>query len=79
VDLGELGPVGRGLLSKKLLFVTGKGGVGKSTVAGALGRITSKLGAKTLICEVDAKGDVGRLFGVDDVTFAPTQVAPIST
>ncbi len=76
MDFSELGPLGRDLLSKKLLFVTGKGGVGKSTVAGALGRITSKLGAKTLICEVDAKGDIGRLFGVDDVAFTPTQVAP---
>jgi anion-transporting ArsA/GET3 family ATPase len=42
------------LLDLKLVFVTGKGGVGKTTVASALALFASQRGKKVLICEVDA-------------------------
>ena len=51
-----------GLLDLKLLFVTGKGGVGKTTVAPALALLASQRGKRVLICEVDAKGDVAALY-----------------
>ncbi len=45
------------LLDKRLLFVTGKGGVGKSTVAAALGLLgAARAGSATIVCEVVAAG-----------------------
>ena len=46
------------LLSRRLLFVTGKGGVGKTTVAAALGLLAAEHGKRTLVCEVEPKGDL---------------------
>jgi len=58
------------LLDRRLLFVTGKGGVSRTTVSAALGLVAAAQGRRTLVCEVDAKGSVaargeprGRLAG----------------
>jgi anion-transporting ArsA/GET3 family ATPase len=48
------------LLSKPLLVVTGKGGVGKSTVAAALGVAAAARGLRTIVAEVAARDDVSR-------------------
>lgn len=63
-----------GLLDRSLVFITGKGGVGKSSVTAALGLIASRAGKKTLICEVDAKGDVARLFDSEPADFDPIEI-----
>ena len=63
-----------GLLDRKLLFVTGKGGVGKTSVASALGMLAARRGLRTLVCEIDAKGDLGDFFGVGRLEFRPTEV-----
>jgi anion-transporting ArsA/GET3 family ATPase len=47
-----------GLFDRRLLFVTGKGGVGKTTVAAALGLLAAEQGKRTLVCEVEPKGDL---------------------
>jgi anion-transporting ArsA/GET3 family ATPase len=41
-----------GLFERHLIFVTGKGGVGKSTVALALGIAASRRGLRTIVAEV---------------------------
>jgi anion-transporting ArsA/GET3 family ATPase len=46
------------LLERKLLVVTGKGGVGKTTVAAALGILASERGLRAIVVEV---GDQARL------------------
>ncbi len=51
------------LLDQRLVFVTGKGGVGKSTVAAALGLRAARQGRRTIVAEIGARGDVGRMFG----------------
>jgi arsenite/tail-anchored protein-transporting ATPase len=51
------------LLNKRLIFVTGKGGVGKSTTAAALGHALARLGKKTLILETDTYSAMEDLFG----------------
>jgi anion-transporting ArsA/GET3 family ATPase len=50
----------RGLFDHSLLVVTGKGGVGKSTVAAALGLAASARGLRTIVVEVAAREDVAR-------------------
>ncbi|WCB92673.1 hypothetical protein DSM104299_01371 [Baekduia alba] len=48
------------LLDKPLLVVTGKGGVGKSTVAAALGMAAAARGRRTIVAEVAARDDISR-------------------
>jgi anion-transporting ArsA/GET3 family ATPase len=51
------------LLGKRLLFVTGKGGVGKSTVAAALGVLAARRGLRTIVAEVAGRNDVPHALG----------------
>ncbi len=62
------------LLERRLLFVTGKGGVGKTSIASALGMLAARRGLRTLVCEVDAKGNLSDFFGVGPLRFAPTEI-----
>ncbi len=49
---------------KKLLFITGKGGVGKTTIAALLGLKHAQDKRKTLIIEMNGPGAIAKLFGV---------------
>ena len=62
------------LLDRRLLFVTGKGGVGKTTMAAALAELATRQGKRTLVCEMDAKGALANAFDVADLEFEPTEV-----
>lgn len=64
------------LLDRRLLFVTGKGGVGKTTIAAALGLLAAGRGQRTLICEMDAKGDLASSFETAPTAFDERKVAP---
>jgi anion-transporting ArsA/GET3 family ATPase len=64
------------VLDLDLLFVTGKGGVGKTSVAAAIAEVAARSGRRTLVCEMDAKGALASALGVDDLDFEPTEVAP---
>src|SRR3954465_11729834 len=50
------------LLDKRLLIVTGKGGVGKSTVAAALAHLASRRGKNVLLVEMDTEDRPADLF-----------------
>jgi anion-transporting ArsA/GET3 family ATPase len=43
------------LLDKRLVFVTGKGGVGKTTVAACLAQVAARRGKRVIVCEVAAE------------------------
>jgi len=64
------------LLDLRLVFVTGKGGVGKTTVASALALLASSQGKRVLICEVDAKGDVAGFYEAPPTGFKEKEVLP---
>jgi anion-transporting ArsA/GET3 family ATPase len=64
------------LLDRRLLFVTGKGGVGKSTVTAATALLAAEQGKRVLLVEVDAKGNLTNLFEHPPVGFEPEQVYP---
>ena len=57
------------LLDKRLLFVTGKGGVGKSTVALALGIAAAAQGRRTIVCELAAQEHTSRAFRRAEIGF----------
>ena len=63
------------MLDRHLLFVTGKGGVGKTTTAAALAELAARTGRRTLVCEMDAKGALAAAFDVSSLRFEPTEVA----
>lgn len=54
-----------GLLERRLVFVTGKGGVGKSTVAIALGLLAARRGRRTIVAELASQRQVGEAFDQD--------------
>ena len=62
------------LLDRRLLFVTGKGGVGKTTIAAGLGLLAARSGLRTLVCEVDPKGNLADFFEVGPTGFKAREV-----
>lgn len=67
---------GGSILDRRLVFVTGKGGVGKTSVAAALGELAARRGKRTLVCEMDAKGALAGAFDALPLTFQPRRLAP---
>lgn len=63
------------LLDRQLLFVTGKGGTGKTTVAAALGLLAAETGRRTLVCEVEPKGDLSAAYECGPTPFEGRKVA----
>jgi anion-transporting ArsA/GET3 family ATPase len=63
------------LLDKRLLFITGKGGVGKSTVAAALGMAAARRGRRTIVAEVSYQDRIARAFHGEDSHFTEVELA----
>jgi anion-transporting ArsA/GET3 family ATPase len=63
-------------LDPKILIVSGKGGVGKTTVAAALALVAARHGRKVCMAEIDRKGTLPKLFGGGDVTYEPRELSP---
>ncbi len=64
------------LFDHQLLFVTGKGGVGKTTIAAALAQLGAQQGKRVLACDIDATGGLGAMFEAGPIGFVPSVVAP---
>lgn len=60
----------RDLASRTLLAVSGKGGVGKTTVASALAALAARRGRSVLLVSTDGRGDAAALFGREDRGYA---------
>jgi hypothetical protein len=63
------------LLERRLIFVTGKGGVGKSTVATALGLLAARRGLRTIVAELSSQERVRQAFATSGATFEEVALA----
>jgi len=59
----------------RLHVVTGKGGTGKSTVAAALALALASEGRNVLLCEVEGRQGIARMFDVDPLPYEERRIA----
>ena len=59
----------------RLHVVTGKGGTGKSTVAAALALGLASQGQQVLLCEVEGRQGIARMFDVDPLPYEERRIA----
>ena len=59
----------------RLHVVTGKGGTGKSTVAAALALALATSGRNVLLCEVEGRQGIARMFDVDPLPYEETRIS----
>jgi len=52
------------LLDRRLILISGKGGVGKTVVSSALGLLAARAGKRVLLVKLDDQGQTARLFDV---------------
>ncbi len=64
------------MLDKRLVIVSGKGGVGKSAVASGLGLLAQRKGLRVLAVELESSGGLSAHFGTGPLTFEPREVRP---
>ena len=64
------------LLDHRLIFVTGKGGTGKSTVAIALGLLAARRGQRTIVAELASQDRAQRTFEQNGEAFREVGLAP---
>ncbi len=64
------------LASRQLLFVTGKGGVGKTIVSATLGTLLADAGRRVLLLEVDPRENLHQVFDVPPSGGEIVQVGP---
>ena len=59
----------------RLHIVTGKGGTGKSTVAASLALGLASAGQNVLLCEVEGRQGIARMFDVEPLPYAERRIA----
>ena len=64
------------LLDRKLLFVVGKGGVGRTSVAIVLALAAGLQGKRAVVVELYANDQVPRRYGMGERSYAPRPLAP---
>ena len=64
------------MLDKRLVIVSGKGGVGKSAVASGLALLAQRHGLRVLAVEIESSGGLSAHFGVGPFEFEPREVRP---
>ena len=62
------------LLDKRLLFVAGKGGVGRTTIAASLGLLAARRGKRTIVVEVARQERVSKSFRHAGVGYQETEL-----
>ncbi len=65
-----------GLFGRRLLVVSGKGGVGKTTVAAAVACLAARRRRSVLLVSEGGRGDAAALFGKSDRGYVEAELAP---
>ena len=63
------------LFDRKIILVTGKGGVGRSTVSSALALAASRRGKKACVVELYGNGVIAEQFGLGERSYDPRPIA----
>lgn len=66
--------MGKTPIKQEIIFITGKGGVGKSAVAAAMANHKSLSGKKTLLVELGTRSFFKDYFNLSEVGFKPTAI-----
>jgi len=64
------------MLDKRLVIVSGKGGVGKSAVTSGLALLGQRHGLRVLAVEMESRGGLSAHFGTGPLEFEPREVRP---
>ena len=64
------------MLNRRLVLVSGKGGVGKSAVAAGFALMAQRHGLRVLAIEMESGRGLSAHFGVPDLAFKPKEVRP---
>lgn len=64
------------MLDKRLVIVSGKGGVGKSAVTSGLALLGQRHGLRILAVEMESGGGMAAHFGTGELAFEPREVRP---
>jgi anion-transporting ArsA/GET3 family ATPase len=65
-----------GILERHLLLITGKGGVGKTTLAAALAMLFAKRGKRVLVCAMERGEDLALALEAPPLKYRPRELAP---
>jgi len=69
-------PLLESLVTRRLLVVSGKGGVGKTTVTAALAKLAADASRTVLLVSTDGRGDAAALLGKEDAGYREAELAP---
>ncbi len=64
------------LFRRRAIWVTGKGGVGKSSISAALALASSQRGLRTLLIDVEARGDAASFLGASPPRYEAREAQP---
>ena len=64
------------LFRRRALWVTGKGGTGKSTISASLALLASRRGMRTLVIDVEANGDAARFLDASSPRYEAREAQP---
>jgi len=64
------------MIERRLLIVSGKGGVGKSAVSAALGVLAARRGKRVLVLAMIQPSGLAAHLGVDSLSYEPTRIQP---
>ena len=64
------------ILNRRLLIISGKGGVGKTAISAALGVLAARHDLKVLVAEVEGKTALSSLLGAGSLTGEPRELRP---